>query len=401
MRILLIHNFYQQFGGEDQVVLQEMERLKKDHEVFFYSRHNDDLLTLSSVQKAKAVFSTISSGTTKSQIAEAVAAFKPDLAFVHNIYPLISPSLYHTLHALRVPIVQVIHDFRPLCTNGWFFNSTGVCEKCKDGNYLHAIRHKCYKDSYVFSTLYATTMSYVRASGALAKVDAFICLTEFAKGKLQSAGVDAARIYVRPNSIDATKVTPSIGSGNYVAFIGRLSPEKGLWTLVRAFEQLNGPVLKIAGTGPLEEPIRKYIEEKQIANIELVGFLSGEQKAEFLHGSMFTVVPSEWYEMFPLVMLEAWAAGKPSISAKLGAMTELVEEGQNGLLFNVGDAADLAKKIDLLYRSPQLVSEMGAKARRLVETRFSLQANDELLTEIFGKVCGVSRQESNDAQQLA
>jgi glycosyltransferase involved in cell wall biosynthesis len=390
MRILLVHNFYQQFGGEDQVVLAEMERLKKTHEVYFYSRHNDELLQFGAVQKAQAALATISSGTTKSQIASVVAEFRPDIAFTHNIYPLISPSIYHALHALAVPIVQVIHDFRPLCPNGWFFNSTGICERCKEGNYLHAIRYKCYKDSYVYSSLYAATMSYARNSGALAKVDAFICLTEFAREKLMSAGISSDRIYIRPNAIDASHITPAIGSGDYVAFIGRLSPEKGLWTLVRAFEKLQGPVLKIAGTGPLEAPIREYIKEKNIQNIEMVGFISGEAKTAFLRNCMFTVVPSEWYEMFPLVMLEAWAAGKPVITTQLGAMPELVRDGKNGLLFSLGDVGDLADKIDQLFRAPEMVIQMGTEARRMVETQFSLEANDDLLIDIFDRVRGIS-----------
>jgi glycosyltransferase involved in cell wall biosynthesis len=232
-------------------------------------------------------------------------------------------------------------------------------------------------------------MTYARNSGALAKVDAFICLTEFARGKLMSAGIAPERIHIRPNAIDASRVSPAIGSGEYVAFIGRLSAEKGLWTLVHAFERLQGPILKIAGTGPLEQPIREYLKSKNIQNIELVGFISGDAKAEFIKKSMFTVVPSEWYEMFPLVMLEAWAAGKPVISAQLGAMPELVHNGKNGLLFSVGDAGDLAEKINHLFHAPELVAQMGTVARKMVETEFSLKANDELLVRIFSKVCGL------------
>jgi glycosyltransferase involved in cell wall biosynthesis len=393
MRILLIHNFYQQFGGEDQIVLQEMEQLKKEHEVYFYSRHNDELIQLGAVQKAQTALSTIDSRTTRTQIAAVVAEFRPDVAFIHNIYPLISPSLYHALHALSVPMVQVIHDFRPLCSDGQFYNDTGICERCIDGNHLHAIRYSCYRGSKFLSALYAATMSYARKSGALAKIDSFICLTEFARQKVIQSGIAGGeKIYVKPHSIDASHIKTAIGSGDYVGFIGRLSREKGVWTLVKAFEKLDGPVLKIAGKGPLEEPIRQYIQEKGIRNIELVGFVSGDAKTEFFRNSQFMVVPSGWFEMFGLVVLEAWAAGKPVIGSRLGALPDLIEDGKNGLLFNPGDSDDLAEKIDLLYRSPGLIAQMGTRSRWLVDTKYTPKASDEQLTGIFRKTCNAEQE---------
>jgi glycosyltransferase involved in cell wall biosynthesis len=386
MRILLVHNFYQQFGGEDQVVLQELERLKENHDVCFYSRHNDELLQLRPVEKANAAFATVHSRRTKADIQALVARHRPDVAYVHNIYPLISPSVYHVLHELGVPIVQVIHDFRPLCTNGWFYNKEGICERCKGGNYLHAIQHRCYKNSYAYSALYAATMSYVRSSGAMQKVDAFVCLTEFARQKLLSANVAPEQLFVRPNCIDASQVRPAIGAGDYVAYIGRLSNEKGLWTLIRAMENLPATVLKIAGTGPEEGAMREYIEKKAIRNIQMLGFVSGDARTEFLQNCMFTIMPSEWYEMFPMVLLEAWANGKPVIGTRLGATADLIDEGDTGLLFESGNSLDLGQKIESLYRSPQRVAEMGTNARALVETKYSPRASQSLLMEIFRKV---------------
>lgn len=396
MRILLIHNFYQQFGGEDQVVLQELASLRNRHEVVFYSRHNDDLIQLNLAGKARAAIETISSQRTTADIVSLVTKHRPDVAYVHNVYPLISPSVYHTLHALGVPIVQVVHDFRPLCANGWFYNRIGVCERCMQGNYLHAIRHRCYKSSYIYSTLYAATMTYMRSSGALAKIDAFICLTEFARRKWMKAGVPAEKIHVRPNNIDAFQMEPAVGCGDYVAYIGRLSREKGLWTLIHAMEKVDGPVLKIAGTGPEEDAIRDYIMGKGIQNIELVGFLSADARAEFLRNAMFTVMPSEWYEMFPMVLLEAWATGKAVIGTRMGAMGDLIEEGNTGLLFSPGDSEDLARKIVRLYRSPDSASRMGASARRLVESKYSPKMSEARLIDIFRKVIG-ERESASEA----
>ena len=386
MRILLVHNFYQQFGGEDQVVLHELETLKEKHDVSFYSRHNNDLLQLGPLGRANALFATVDSDRTRTDIHALVAEHRPEVAYLHNIYPLISPSIYHVLHSLGVPIVQVIHDFRPLCTNGWFYNQEGVCERCKGGNYLHAIRHRCYKDSYAYSALYAAALAYARSSGALAKVDAFVCLTDFARRKLASAGVPPERLFVRPNCIDTTLVAPSAGSGDYVAYIGRLSREKGIWTLIQAMENVRGPMLKIAGTGPEESAIRDYVEKKGIQNVQLLGFVTGSAREEFLRNCMFTILPSEWYEMFPMVLLEAWAAGKPVIGSNLGAMADLIEDGSTGLLFEPANHFDLAQKIESLYTSPDRASRMGTHARAVVETKYSPAVSHNLLMQIFHEV---------------
>lgn len=386
MRILLVHNFYQQFGGEDQVVFHELERLKEKHDVCFYSRHNNDLIHLGPIGKAGAVAATLDSKRTRVDIQALIAEHRPDVAYLHNIYPLISPSIYHVLHSLGVPIVQVIHDFRPLCTNGWFYNKGGVCERCKGGNYLHAIRHRCYKDSYAYSALYAAALAYARGSGALAKVDAFVCLTDFARRKLASAGVPPERLFVRPNCIDATEIVPATSSGDYVAYIGRLSREKGVWTLIHAMEHVRGPILKIAGTGPEEGAIRDYIEKKRIQNVQLLGFASGSAREEFLRNCMFTIMPSEWYEMFPMVLLEAWAAGKPAIGSRLGAVADLIEDGSTGLLFEPGNHFDLAQKIETLSRSPEYAARMGTQARAVVETKYNPAVSHNLLMQIFHHV---------------
>jgi glycosyltransferase involved in cell wall biosynthesis len=388
MKIILVHNFYQQFGGEDCVVLQEKAQLEKTDDVFFYSRHNDEIHDFSSLQKARFALDTIYSRTTSTQVRQVVEKFRPDFAYVHNIYPLISPSLYHTLHACGVPILQVVHDFRPFCANGWFYTHGRICDVCKNGNHLHAIRNKCYKGSYILSGIYAAAMDRCRRSGALDKVDAFLCLTDFTRGILTELGIPPHKLFVRPNIIDASQIHPAKEVGDYVAYIGRLSSEKGLWTLMRALEQLDGVRLKIAGTGPLEKELREYIRDRQVRDVELVGFMSGEEKWEFLRNSRFVVMPSEWYETFGMVILEAYAAGKPVIASNLGGIPTLVENDSTGLLFNSGDATNLARQIDILWRSPESIGRMGANARDLVEKKFSPAVVYQQLVDIAQQVCG-------------
>ena len=257
----------------------------------------------------------------------------------------------------------------------------------ENGNHLHAIRNKCYKNSYALSALYAAATSYCRRSGALQKVDAFLCLTEFGRDLLTGLGVPPNKLFVRPNSIDASQILASTKVGDYIAFIGRLSSEKGLRTLLRAFDQLDGVKLKIAGTGPMEEELRAYVSDKQNHNVELVGFVADEQKWEFIRQSRFVVVPSECYETFGMAIVEAYAAGKPVIASNLGGNGSLVETGTTGLLFKPGDSSDLARQIDALWRAPETVERMGACARSVVEERFSRAAVYRQLISIAQQVC--------------
>lgn len=388
MRILLVHDFYQQYGGEDAVALAERRLLEQHAEdVLFYSRDNAEIRDYNLPDKLAFLLGTIYSHRTRREIAALARLHRPDAAYVHNVFPLISPSLYHVLQRLKVPIVQVVHEFRLLCPNSWFYTEGRICERCKHGNYLHAIRHRCYRDSYVLSALYSASIGINRLAGGMDKIDAFICLTEFSKLKLLEIGVPEEKLYVRPNFIDASAVSPAPGTGDYVMYLGRLSPEKGVWTLVRAFEQLRGVPLKIVGTGPLEGDIRRYVEEKGLRNISLTGFKAGKEKWELLRNSRFVVLPSEWYEAFPMVILEAYAAGKPVIASNLGGLPYIVRNGQTGLLFEAGNPFDLADKTSYLLQVTEELERMGRFARKLTETEYSPEAGYETLMTILDKVC--------------
>jgi glycosyltransferase involved in cell wall biosynthesis len=391
MRILFVHNFYQQFGGEDAVANSERRLLEdRGEEVLFWTRHNDEIKGYSRSQKLNFLRETISSSRTTTDIKETVARFKPDVAFVHNVYPLISPSLYPALNTLRVPVVQVLHDFRPFCSNGWFYIDGKICERCKMGNHIHGIIHRCYKDSYLLSTLYSATLGINRQTGLLDKIDAYICLTGFFKKKILEVGIPEEKIYLRPNFIDAPPLDAnSYQHGNgYALYLGRLSNEKGIRTLIRAFEKLPEVNLKIVGTGPLEPEVREYVKTKDIQNIEFLGFKSGEEKWQLIHNCQFAVVPSEWYENFPIVALEYFAAAKPVIASRIGGLPYVVEEGQTGYLFEPGNADDLVATVKRLRNEPAAGATMGRLGRQLVETKYGPEASYNTLMQIFHKVLG-------------
>lgn len=391
MKIVLIHNFYQQFGGEDAVALAE-QRLLEQHaeEVVVYSRHNDDIKSYGVTAKVKFGLETVFSQRTNQEIRELIQRWKPDVAYVHNVFPLISPALYHALYALGVPTVQVVHDFRFLCPNGWFYTQGRICERCKSGQYWNAVRYRCYRGSYLLSALYAATIGGNRLAGILDKITAFICLTEFAKQKLLEVRIPEEKIFIRPNFLDATTTTPTPGKGHSVVYLGRLSAEKGVWTLVRAFEQLPEVSLKIVGTGPLEAALKDYVRERNLTNVHFVGFKQGEEKWAVLQDSMCTIVPSEWYENFPVVVLEAYAAGKPVIGSNLGSLPYIIEKDRSGLLFEAGNSADLTDKVRELLRSPAKRADMGNYARTLVDNKYSPQQSYQTLKAIFTQVQSLS-----------
>ncbi len=202
-------------------------------------------------------------------------------------------------------------------------------------------------------------------------------------------GIPADKIFVRPNFIDAlpAKGQSANGSaGSYGLFLGRLSAEKGLWTLIHAFEQLPEIELRIMGTGPMEQEIRAYVRDRKLSHIILVGFRRGEEKWELLNRCQYGFVPSECYENFPVVALECYAASKPVIASNMGGLPYIVEDGKSGLLFEPHNANDLAAKVRHLNSNPDLVRSMGERGRQLVETKYGPQEGYDRLMTIFEKV---------------
>jgi len=387
MKILLVHDFYQTLGGEDAVALAEKQLLEaRVDRLHFYERRNVEINDYGLGEKMAFPIHTVYSLRTKREVTDIAKQFQPDFAYVHNVFPLISPSLYHTLHSLKIPILQVLHDFRFFCPNGWFYTQGQICERCKHGNYINAVRYRCLRHSYALSALYSLSLGFNRMAGVLRKIDAIICLTEFSRQKLLEIGIPERKLHIKPNFIDASVTPASPGKGNYVLYLGRLSSEKGLWTLVRGFERLSGVKLKIMGTGPLEISLRKYVEERGIKNIELVGFKQGSEKWQVLRESLFVVVPSEWYETFCMAALEAFAAGKPVVASNLGSLPYVVEDGKSGILFEPGNVEDLIEKVNHLLANPSGIASMGLHARGLAEMKYSPDQSYQTLLNIASKV---------------
>jgi len=391
MRILCVHNQFRKFAGSDTVAAADAQLLERHAEVTTYTRNSNEVTQASGFAKLQVAVDTLYSQRTVREITGVVEDFRPDIAYVHNVFPLISPSLYHVLHRLRIPSVHILHDFRLWCANSRFYVNNQVCESCKLGNYWGAIQKRCVQQNLAYSALYATSLYANRKMGLLDNIGGYICLTDFAKNVLVQAKVQESKIYVCPNHIDTTLFTPKSGTGQYALYLGGLYRDKGVLTVVKAFAKLPHIPLRVVGTGDAEQEVRDFIATQRLSNIELVGFQSGREKQESLANSLFTIVASHCYENFPLVVLEAFSSGKPVIASSIGALPYIVEHQKTGLLFEPQNSDDLAEKVRWLCDRPAEIDSMGRQARATVEEKYDINLRYNALSSIFTKVIESAR----------
>lgn len=391
MRILSVHNQFRKYAGSDIVAAADEQMLAEHDEVRSYIRNSNEIASTGAAGKALLALDTIYSRRTVSEITELVGRFRPDIAYVHNVFPLISPSLYHVLHRLRVPSVHVIHDFRLWCPNSRFYVNNQPCRDCQLGNYWPAIEKRCVQGSTAYSALYAGSLYVNRQLDFTGKIGGYICLTEFAKQLLVESQVPEEKIHICPNHIDTSKFTPEYGGGEYVLYLGGLYQDKGVMTIARAFAELPHIPVKFVGTGDAEPELREFIRERGLKNLELVGFKGGEEKAAYLRNSMFTICATHCYETFGLVVLEAYASGKPVIASAIGALPYIVQPDETGLLFKSQDADDLAAKVRWLWERPEAIERMGRNGRALVEAKYDTKFRYASLNAIFEKVIEKAR----------
>lgn len=381
MNILTIHNAYQIRGGEDESREAE-ERLLREmgHYVEGYEENNDRINGLSSMHMAMR---TVWSVESYNKVRQILATRPYDLVHVQNFFPLISPSVYYAAKSAGVPVVQTIRNYRLLCPNALFFRDGQVCEDCL-GKFvpLPGIMHGCYRNSIAASSATATMLTTHRSLGTWTKmVDLYIALTEFARQKLIQGGLPADKIVVKPNFVHPD---PGVGSGNgnYALYVGRLSVEKGLDTLLAAWEKLGNRIpLKIVGEGPLADQVIAATE--RLPQVEWLGRRSIAEVHALMGNATVLIFPSKWYETFGRVAVEAFAKGTPVIAANIGAIAELVQHGYTGLHFRPGDSADLAAKVEWLLARPAVLAQMRQQARAEFEAKYTAKQNYRRIMEIY------------------
>ena len=387
MRILLLHNRYRQHGGED-VCVEALERLLPAHchEVRLIEANNEEIDGSAAVVKAAAGW--IYSRKWKATVTEEIRAFQPDVAHVHNVFPLLSPSVIYACNEADVPVVQTLHNYRLLCPNGTLFRAGKVCEACVESTFpWPGVLHRCYRQSALGTAVVGAGSSIHRLLATYShRVDRFIALTEFARAKFVSANLPAEKFDVIPNWLSRDP-GPGDGRGGFFLSVGRLSPEKGLCTLLEAWPKLNLPAkLKVVGTGPLEADVAAASQRG--IGIEHLGFLPACDVLKLMQQATALVVPSQCYEGLPMTIIEAYAAGTPVIASRLGSLEELVIDGSTGLLVPPQDANALARKIEWMITHPEQLPSMRIAARREFEARYTAKRGYQLLMNLYARVVG-------------
>nr|WP_199306872.1 glycosyltransferase [Anabaena sphaerica] len=387
---MVLHNRYQYAGGEDSVVQAEKALLEeKGHQVELIEVSNNDIVGMKG--RINAAFSAIYSPASKHYVSQAIAHFCPDVVHIHNFFPLLSPSVYDACKIYQLPVVQTLHNYRLGCPNAMLFRNNTACEDCLGKKIAWSgILHACYGGSHVQSTVAAAMLAVHWQRGTWHKsVDAYIALTAFQKERMVQAGLSREKIHIKPNYIpDPQSLNITKTNGEYALFVGRISPEKGISTLLNAYLQNSLQIpLKIAGTGPLLESLQASIQSAGLGDV--IQFLGQQDKIavmQLMCNARFLIFPSIWYETFGLTIVEAFACSLPVLASNWGSMAEIVENNVTGLHFQAGSSTDLANKIRWAYEHPEEMICMGKNARSTYEALYTFEHNYQQLIAIYQAV---------------
>lgn len=385
MKIALVHNTYQQAGGEDAVFEQECRMLENaGNKVVTYCRSNWDTDDYRGMRRFSLAKQTIWASDSRREFVELLRREKPDVVHVHNTFVMISPSIYSACYEAKVPVVQTLHNYRLLCPAGTFFRDGKLCEECVGSSLWRSVEHSCYHDSYSASAVVAFMLAYHRFRDTWKReISCFVALSEFARNKFMEGGLPGERIFVKPNF-----VSPDPGArtsiGDYALFAGRLSPEKGVKTILAAWKLLSLSVpLVIIGGGPDQEQLRAQAEREGLTNIQFKGQLPRNETLAAINNARFAIISSEWYETFCMAIAESFACSTPVICSRMGVMQELVEDHRTGLHFAPSDPQDLASKVEWAWTHPEEVRAMGITARAEYESKYTAEKNYPQLMEIY------------------
>ena len=385
MRVLLAHNFYRSTApsGEDTVYREERALLERNGvEVIPYERQSDELDTAGMLKLARSALDASWSDASARELSSLIERTRPDVAHFHNTFPLISPSAYGACVAAGVPVVQTLHNYRLICPGAMLYREGVPCEDCVGASLLPALRHRCYRQSLPATASVVNMLWSNRRRGTYSSlVQRYVALTEFARERFIAGGLPADRIVVKPNGM-TTPPQAGLGAGGHAVFVGRLSAEKGLQTLLDAWRALPDIRLKVAGDGPMREQLEAQARRDGV-NVEFMGRLERSRVAEVVGEASFAVVPSQWFEGFPMVVVEAFACGTPVVASRLGSLAEIVREGITGRLFTPADPQALGAAVRAMFHAPEALRQMRRNAREEFDARYSAAAGFRTLMEIY------------------
>lgn len=378
--ILIVHNHYQLAGGEDTVVSNEKRMLEEHgHKVVLYTRSNSEIKNMNIFQKLLLPFITIYNPKTSKDIKRIIKQENIDIVHVHNTLSLISPSVYYAALKMHKPVVQTIHNFRLLCPGATFYRDNHICEDCVTKGLRCSLKHKCYRNSFIQTLVCVINTKIHRATGIYSKIN-YICLTEFNKNKLlQLKQIQENQIYIKPNFMNNKEIA-NISQKDQFIFVGRLDKLKGIDFLFEAWKKMEkcAPKLIVCGTGPMSDWCNKFIKKNSL-NIEMKGFLKNEDALQYISSSKALILPTQWYEGFPMTIVEAFSAGTPVICTNIGNSKSIIEEGINGMTFELNNMNSLIEAINNINISKEEVL-------RVFNKYYTEEVNYEILKDIYKRI---------------
>jgi glycosyltransferase involved in cell wall biosynthesis len=397
LKVLFANKFFFRNGGSETVMFDEIalmrsfdidvvefamndpRNLPSEYSSYFASRTTYG--STRGVDAIRKALSLIHSRDATRKIASLIKAEQPDILHCHNIYHQLTPSIIGVASRLNIPVVLTLHDYKTVCPVYTQLCRGVPCTKCSNGRFESVLRERCAEGSVARSALLWLEARYHAAKRSYQRVDTFVAPSLFMRDAV-APRLGADKVVHIPNGIDASRIVPRDGDDGYVLYLGRLSREKGIETLLRAHaEDAYAWRLLIAGTGPLLDELRS-----RHPRAEFTGHLAGEALSAVLGNASIVVVPSEWHENSPVSVLEAMAHAKPIVASRIGGIPELVRDGTTGLLFEHGKSRDLSLRLSALLKDGDLRRRLGRNARRIVETDFSLRKHGETLVSLYGRL---------------
>lgn len=376
-RVLIVHNYYQIGGGEHTVFANEKRLLLDNgHYVCEYTRDNAELNS-SKLKKLFLPFSSVFSFRTYREVKRIIKKENIDIVHCHNTFPLISPSVYYAARKCKVPVVQTIHNFRFLCPNGVFYRDGHICEDCLNKGLSCSLKHGCYRNSKIQTLVVVNMLRFHRLIGTYRKIN-YIFLTEFNRNKFtELLGEKTETEFIKPN-FEYINIPPTAKKReNYFVFAGRLEENKGIRFLLKVWDTLDKD-LYIFGDGTLKEEVESAAKENK--RIHFMGFQSQDIIFDYISKAKAFVFSSEWYEGFPMTLIESFAMGTPVICGDIGNQSDIVRNAGAGTLYSLYDDDSFKKAVTDIDKNFAAYSENAKKA---YDTRYTPEANYKQLKSVY------------------
>lgn len=389
----MLHNRYQYAGGEDASTQAEMAVLRQfGHQVTYLEEHNDRIKQFTSFDKLKLLLTTAWNSQQAKSLTSQLKTLQPDILHVQNFFPLFSPSVHQAAKSLHIPTVQHLRNFRLGCLNGYLYRNQKICEVCIGHNPWKGVTYRCYRGSLPGSLAVWNMITLNRWRKTWEKdIDGFITPSHFAAEKLIEMGIKSDKLHVKPNVTPDPLINqsiPPLPQQPTFLYLGRFSPEKGVITLLKAWKRLNQPQwqLNLMGDGPQREILETFVRESNLNNVTITGHQPKSGVIEAIKQSTVIVVPSQWYETFGRVVIEAFSCGRSVLVSNLGALSELVQEGKTGFLVTPYDIEVWRERLDWCGHHHSEIIQMGQQARQVYLEKYTPEVNYQKLIEIYALI---------------